>query len=140
MKLLIPGPVQPEQEVLQAMGDPVQPHYGPEWTQIYNETVDMLKTVYGTTGDVFIIVGSGSSGLDAAIGSMVPTGKKIIIGVTGSFGSGKSSVAKILRSFGAQVIDADRIAHNIVKPRGKVYKRIINTFGTNIVKKNVWRG
>jgi len=104
MKLLIPGPVQPEQEVLQAMGGPVQPHYGPEWTQTYNETVDMLKTVYGTTGDVFIIVGSGSSGLDAAIGSMVTTGEKIIVGVNGFFGERLCAIA---RSYGMEVIPVE---------------------------------
>lgn len=113
MKLLIPGPVQPEQEVLQAMSDPVQPHYGPEWTQVYNETVDMLKTVYGTTGDVFIIVGSGSSGLDAAIGSMVPTGEKIIVGVNGFFGERLCAIAQ---SYGLEVIPVSGEWGQILEP------------------------
>jgi aspartate aminotransferase-like enzyme len=59
LKLMIPGPIQPEDEVLQAMGGPVHAHYGAEWTALYNDTLDMLRQVYGTDGDVFLIVGSG---------------------------------------------------------------------------------
>lgn len=62
--------------------------------------------------------------------------KRIIIGITGSFGSGKTTVAMILKSFGAQIIDADKIAHAVIKPSGEIYKRIIHTFGKNLLKKN----
>ena len=101
MKLMIPGPVQPEEDVLRSMGESVLPHYGPEWTEIYNGTVDMLKAVFETSGDVFIIVGSGSSGLDAAIGSMVATGEKIIVGVNGFFGDRLYAIAT---EYGMQAI------------------------------------
>ncbi len=60
----------------------------------------------------------------------------MIIGVTGSFGSGKTTVARILESFGARVIDADRIARSLIKPKTKIYKKIINTFGEDILNKN----
>ena len=40
-----------------------------------------------------------------------------IIGLTGSSGSGKSEAAKFLSGFGAKVIDADEISHNVVKNR-----------------------
>ena len=42
-----------------------------------------------------------------------------IIGVTGGIGSGKSTVSKILASFGAQIIDADRLAKEIVNKIGR---------------------
>lgn len=60
--------------------------------------------------------------------------KRLIIGVTGSFGSGKTTVAGIFKSFGAKVIDADRIAHRIIRTRSKIYKKIINIFGKGILK------
>ncbi|MBU3958438.1 MAG: dephospho-CoA kinase [Candidatus Omnitrophica bacterium] len=60
--------------------------------------------------------------------------KRIILGVTGGLSTGKTTVAKILRSSGAQIIDADRIAHRIIKPSGKIYKRLVNAFGDNILK------
>ena len=62
--------------------------------------------------------------------------RKIILGLTGSFGSGKTTVARIFRSLGAKIIDADRIAHRLIKPRTKIYKKIINTFDRDILKKN----
>lgn len=61
---------------------------------------------------------------------------KIILGLTGSFGSGKTTVAGILGSFGAKVIDADKIAHSLIRPESKIYKKIVNAFGRGILKGN----
>lgn len=62
--------------------------------------------------------------------------KKIIIGITGGFGTGKTAVAKILKSFGAEVIDADEIAHRIIKPGGKIYRDLVYAFGRGVLYKN----
>lgn len=62
--------------------------------------------------------------------------KRIIIGITGSLGSGKTSVARIFGSLGAQLIDADKIAHRIILSKTKTYKSIIKIFGEGILKKN----
>jgi len=60
----------------------------------------------------------------------------MIIGITGSFGSGKTTVARMFKSFGVEVIDVDKIAHRIIKPRSKIYKKIISAFGKDILKNN----
>jgi dephospho-CoA kinase len=60
--------------------------------------------------------------------------KRLILGVTGSFGSGKTSVARALSFYGAQVIDADKLAHSCIAPQGKAYKKIIDLFGKGILK------
>jgi alanine-glyoxylate transaminase/serine-glyoxylate transaminase/serine-pyruvate transaminase len=83
------------------MGGPVQPHYGPEWARIHHETVDMLRRVYGTGGDVFILVGSGSSGLDACLGSSLSSGEQVLVGVNGWFGE---RLVTIARSYGLDVV------------------------------------
>jgi len=62
--------------------------------------------------------------------------KKIVIGLTGSFGSGKSTVAGIFASLGAQVIDADRIARASINPAGCIYRKIVSSFGGGILKKS----
>jgi dephospho-CoA kinase len=62
--------------------------------------------------------------------------KKIILGVTGSFGSGKSTVAGIFKSFGAKIIDADKLAHKSIGPGNPAYKKIIKAFGKDILRKN----
>ena len=60
----------------------------------------------------------------------------IVIGITGSFGSGKSTVAKMFEQFGAYTVDADKIASSLIKPSGKVYAKIIKYFGKSILGKN----
>ena len=62
--------------------------------------------------------------------------KKIVLGITGAFGSGKSTVAAIFTSFHDKVIDADRIAHRLVSPGQEAYKKIVGFFGPAILKKN----
>ena len=46
LKLMIPGPIQPSDDVLDAMGAPVRPHYGPGFTAYYNETLELLRKVF----------------------------------------------------------------------------------------------
>ncbi len=47
---------------------------------------------------------------------MKPNNEPFFVGLTGGIGSGKSAAAEILRSFGAQIIDADEIARDAVRP------------------------
>lgn len=57
-----------------------------------------------------------------------------IIGLTGGIASGKSSVSKMLSDLGAAIIDADVIARDVVQPGQKVFQKIIEEFGDNILK------
>ena len=94
LKLMIPGPVQPEDNVLEAMGQPVRPHYGPEWRDYYNQTTNYLKKIFSTNGDVFLMVGSGSAGIDACIGSATTSSEKIIIGSNGFLGERMQAISE----------------------------------------------
>lgn len=60
----------------------------------------------------------------------------MVIGVTGNFGSGKTTVAKMFGSLGAYVIDADKICHSLMRPGKKVYKQIVKHFGTGVLRQN----
>jgi alanine-glyoxylate transaminase/serine-glyoxylate transaminase/serine-pyruvate transaminase len=94
IKLLIPGPVEVSPAVLKAMGSQVRPHYGGEWTAFYTETQGILKKVFNTQGDVYIMPGSGTLAIDTCIGSALCTGDKIIIGTNGFFGDRLVSIAE----------------------------------------------
>ncbi len=57
----------------------------------------------------------------------------ILIGVTGSYGTGKSTVAEFFKRLGARVIDADKIVHDLFRPRTLCCKKIVKTFGPGIL-------
>ncbi len=59
----------------------------------------------------------------------------LIVGVTGGAGSGKTTVSRIFEEEGAYVIDADRIARELVKPRRPAWKEVIQAFGRGVLKK-----
>lgn len=58
----------------------------------------------------------------------------MVIGITGQFASGKSTVAKMLAKFcRATIIDADKIGHSVLSD-AKVKEQLINYFGNEILK------
>lgn len=58
---------------------------------------------------------------------------KTVIGITGNSGSGKTTVAKILSAKGGYAIDADIIAHKVMEPGQRAYKKIVAAFGPDIL-------
>lgn len=58
----------------------------------------------------------------------------MILGLTGSVGSGKSTVAGMLKRVGnAEVIDADDMVHRMQQPGEPCFHRIVEEFGTEVV-------
>jgi len=62
--------------------------------------------------------------------------KKLVVGLTGTFGSGKSTVAGMFKALGAKIVDADSIAHEVINPGTRVYKNIVGIFSRDILGKN----
>ncbi|MDL4840650.1 dephospho-CoA kinase [Aquibacillus rhizosphaerae] len=60
----------------------------------------------------------------------------LIIGLTGSIATGKSTVARMLINNNIPVIDADIISRKVVEPGEPAYFKIIETFGTEILEVN----
>jgi len=60
----------------------------------------------------------------------------LIIGITGSIASGKSTACKYLTGRGAAYCDADKLVHRMYDPGKPAFTRIIEAFGTEIVGKN----
>jgi aspartate aminotransferase-like enzyme len=67
--LMIPGPVQVHSRILNAMAKPVIGHRTPEFSEIMKNCTEGLKELFGTEGDVYLISGSGTAGMEAAIAS-----------------------------------------------------------------------
>jgi dephospho-CoA kinase len=60
------------------------------------------------------------------------TGKKPIIGILGGIGSGKSTVAAEFAKLGCKVIDADKIAHELLD-EPSVKEKVVGLFGRSIL-------
>lgn len=84
--LRIPGPSPIPPSVQQAMSQPMIGHRGAEAEQLIKGIKPRLKKVFGTKQDVFIITGSGTSGLEAAVVNAVSAGDEVLVIVSGSFG------------------------------------------------------
>jgi dephospho-CoA kinase len=57
----------------------------------------------------------------------------LLVGLTGGIGSGKSTVACLLAERGAVVIEADRLAHDVVEPGTPGFDRVVEVFGPDVV-------
>ena len=59
-----------------------------------------------------------------------------VIGLTGSFGTGKTFVASVMRSLGATVLDADAMAHRAVRKGTPAYRKIVAAFGKKVLRES----
>jgi dephospho-CoA kinase len=59
-----------------------------------------------------------------------------VIGLTGNFGTGKTTVSQILAELGAVIIDADKLGHELLQPDAETYAEIVAAFGKSILKPN----
>jgi dephospho-CoA kinase len=59
-----------------------------------------------------------------------------IIGLTGGIATGKSTVVEMFRRKGAEIIDADRLAREVVEPDQPAWQEIVNWFGNAILLPN----
>jgi dephospho-CoA kinase len=59
--------------------------------------------------------------------------KNLIIGLTGGIACGKTTVAGLFQNFGAHVIDADLVGHQLLREDPSVKKKLVATFGASIL-------
>jgi len=76
------------------------------------------------------VQGTMASGFADANPFRVPPG---LVGITGGMGVGKSTVVRILRTFGAAVLDADHVAHGLYAPGKPAYRAMIRRWGHGIL-------
>ena len=60
----------------------------------------------------------------------------LLVGLTGSIATGKSTVSRMFAHLGARVIDADLLAREVVMPGQAAYARIVEEFGPQVVQED----
>lgn len=100
MQLRIPGPTPIPDEILNVLSRQMINHRGPEFAELIRRMTDILKEIFQTKGDVLILTGSGTGGMEAAIVNMLSPGDKVLVVSNGFFGERFADIAEI---YGAQV-------------------------------------
>jgi aspartate aminotransferase-like enzyme len=97
--LMCPGPNDIADRVLRAMIQPAACPVTDEFQEFYEQTLDMLAQVYQTRHQVAPIPGSGRSGIESAITSVIEPGDRALVIICGQFGH---LAARVVNGVGGQ--------------------------------------
>ena len=98
--LRTPGPTPIPEEVREAQARQMIDHRGTEFEEMLRETSSGIAGLIGTAGEVFLLTGSGSGAMEAAIVNSLSPGDRVLAVSSGSFGE---RFARIATAFGADV-------------------------------------
>jgi alanine-glyoxylate transaminase/serine-glyoxylate transaminase/serine-pyruvate transaminase len=104
--LLGPGPSPVSARVRRALSDPVLSHLDPEMMAILDDVRRRLDWTFGAPAGSFsfLVSGTGTSGMEAAVANMTSAGSRVLAIVTGYFGD---RLAQIFERYGASVTRLD---------------------------------
>lgn len=98
---MIPGPIEFEPEVLQAMGQPTTSHVAPDFIESFGNALEMMRDIWqAPNGQPFIIAGTGTLAMDIAGANLIESGDNALVISTGYFGD---RYFELLKRYGANV-------------------------------------
>ena len=101
---LTAGPTGATPDTLAALGQPVLYHYDPAFLDLYADTVELLRTSFGTRPTPVILHGEAVLGLEAAAASLIRRDDVVLNLVSGVFGKGYGWWA---RRYAKEVIEVE---------------------------------
>ena len=102
--LRTPGPTPLPDAVREAQARPMVDHRGTEFSAMLRETSAGIAELIGTTGEVFLLTGSGTGAMEAAVVNTLSPGDRVLVVSIGAFGD---RFAKVATVFGADVARLD---------------------------------
>lgn len=93
-RLMAPGPVALHPRVLEVLSAPMVHHRTPLFDQILKRVLENLKKVFQTSEPVYIVNGTGSTGMEAALVNLLSPGDEVLCIVSGKFGERWRDMAK----------------------------------------------
>lgn len=103
-KLMIPGPVDVWDETLAALGQKVRSNFSEDWRPLQDETISLLKQVFQTENDLFILTSAGSGAVEMGVASLFSRGEKVIVISNGPF-AGRA--IEILRAYDCDLVEIE---------------------------------
>lgn len=108
MDIRLPGPTpvppQVTRAILETMNAPYMDYRNQEMRRVVSDTVERMKPVFGTEGDILLLAGSGTSALQTSMVNVVGPGDTVIVGVMGFFGQ---YLADMATQIGADLVRID---------------------------------
>jgi alanine-glyoxylate transaminase/serine-glyoxylate transaminase/serine-pyruvate transaminase len=99
--LMIPGPIEFEPKVLQALGAPTTSHVAPNFIESFGNCIALMRKVWLTsTGQPFVVAGTGTFAMDMAAANLIEPNDHVLVISTGYFGE---RFAEISKRYGANV-------------------------------------
>ncbi len=98
--LRIPGPTPIPADVRQAQAAPMIDHRGGAFSEMLGQIASGIATLIGTSGEVLLLTGSGSGGMESALVNTLSPGDRVLSVTTGAFGDRFAGIAE---AFGADV-------------------------------------
>ncbi|CAM4255152.1 pyridoxal-phosphate-dependent aminotransferase family protein [Gillisia hiemivivida] len=85
--LMIPGPIEFEPEVLQALGMSTTSHVAPDFIEVFGNSLELMRKVWKSPkGQAFIVSGTGTLAMDMAAANLIEQGDRVLVISTGYFG------------------------------------------------------
>lgn len=100
--LMIPGPSDPEPEVLAELSLPILPHYGDKWMAVYTETTSLMQKVFRTKSEVLIPPIPGQLAVEMAAVNLVGKGDDAVVCSNGVF---SQNIVDAIRAIGANPVE-----------------------------------
>jgi aspartate aminotransferase-like enzyme len=91
---MIPGPTPLPPEVVAAGARPIVYHRASDFVEIWEDTLERLRRVFQTAGEVLVFGSSGSGAMTSALANLARPGEKVLVASCGNFGDRWASIAK----------------------------------------------
>ncbi|UCH78909.1 MAG: alanine--glyoxylate aminotransferase family protein [Candidatus Coatesbacteria bacterium] len=112
--LMTPGPTPVPAAVAAAQTAEMVSHRGREFHELYQYVAATLRDVFGTKHEVYLLTGSGTCAMEAAVANLLSPGEKVLVVRSGHFGN---RWAEILKEYGAMVKTIDVEWGRAVNPK-----------------------
>src|SRR5437870_9397983 len=116
---LLQAPVKMDPRPLRARARPAMNHRGPEFKEILADVRTLTQYVFGTKGEVAVLSGSGTAGLEAAVTGLVRKDDRVLNLVNGKFSQrfhelcGVFARASALSFEWATAVDPEQVASGL---------------------------
>ncbi|UCC65848.1 MAG: alanine--glyoxylate aminotransferase family protein [Anaerolineae bacterium] len=98
---MIPGPIEFDPAVMEAMGAATTSHVAPEFIEVFGQALERMRQAWlAPGGQPFVVAGSGTLAMDMAAANLIEPGDRALVINTGYFGD---RMAAILARYGAEV-------------------------------------